>query len=539
MVKISRKSNSTQYLQINLLQNGTLIAELSREFGKSGNICIGPNASCCLQIPLYPFSEPITIIEVSKGKTKIVLNDPWDGFIVSNGETFTISSIKDRGSSFQLKQGDYGSISRNDLTVLFKIAPMRPKIRVQKDSQYRGGLVSVSLDNSDNAKALAGGVFFAAIFCAVFIAAVITLPEKTTAKYEDLDPIYLLGTIYSEHLKTLPEALQEKMNVNNVCKSAIQYYHGVTGSYLGFESPHSNLLFDTSLTYYRKINADQENKIEQLVAQQQQNANKAKLESYNGIISLPTVTGESIQQAALRLQNKISLMHQNFEKNLENKNQIKTRFKPGEKFLGNLDAGPKENITSKIKVFDTLKPHLVKYDRANRIAARAIIEQRFNAKQSEKPLLLTENNVSPIYLAQDQSQTSLVYDFNSDILNEKINRIRASQFESPKALKPQEPLVGIINPSLIEAVIEKNKFDVQLCFEYALRKNEQLGGAMSFKWRLDSRGEISDIALLSTTMADRQLEKCVQKKIAAWKFPRPSRGSIEVSHQFLFHPAKG
>jgi hypothetical protein len=540
MVTMNKKPRNTQFLQINLLQNGSLIAELNREFGKSGAVCIGATSSSSLQIPLYPFSEPLTIIEVSKGKTELVLNDPWDGFLVSNGETFNISSIKDRGSSFALKPGDYGSISRNDLTVLFKIAPLRAPTKVARDPQYtKGKVFGMLLDNSDNVKGLVAGVFLAPLFCAVMIALIIMLPSQQRVRYEDLDPSYLLGTIYSGHLRTLPEALQEKMDVDHVCKSAIQYYHGVTGAYLNFESPYTGLLFDTSVAYYSRMNLDQKNKIAELEEKKQKDATKVTHEAYNGIISLPTVTGESIQQSALRLQNKISIMHLNFEKTLESKNYIKSRFKPGEKFLGSDETQVTESATSKIRVFDTLKPYMVKYDRANRMAARAIIAQRFLTQHSEKPHLLGRTNVTPVYIAKDDPQTSFIFDLNSDILSEKISRIRASQFETPKAIRPKEPLVGIINPSLIKAVIEKNKFDVQLCFELALRKNERLGGAMSFKWRLDSRGEISDIALLSTTIADRQMEKCVQKKIAAWKFPRPSRGSIEVSHQFLFRPAKG
>ena len=86
--------------------------------------------------------------------------------------------------------------------------------------------------------------------------------------------------------------------------------------------------------------------------------------------------------------------------------------------------------------------------------------------------------------------------------------------------------------------VEK-EMGLQLCFELALRRNQNLKGSMEWQWRLDSRGKISEIELLDSTIQDRRMIRCVRKKIANWKFPRPKRGSVEIKYPFYFAPAKG
>ena len=82
----------------------------------------------------------------------------------------------------------------------------------------------------------------------------------------------------------------------------------------------------------------------------------------------------------------------------------------------------------------------------------------------------------------------------------KIAHIQASDFDLRKAGMVKEPLQGKLNPDLISRTIQNNRFDLQLCFELALRRNQGTAGVMEWQWRLDSRGKISDIELLQTSI---------------------------------------
>ena len=101
------------------------------------------------------------------------------------------------------------------------------------------------------------------------------------------------------------------------------------------------------------------------------------------------------------------------------------------------------------------------------------------------------------------------------------------------------PLHLTFDPNVVESFIRENKYQLQLCYELALRRNEVASGTMEWRWRIDSRGFISDVALLSSGIKDQRMATCIRQKISTWRFPRPRRGSVEVSYPFEFSPAKG
>jgi hypothetical protein len=126
-----------------------------------------------------------------------------------------------------------------------------------------------------------------------------------------------------------------------------------------------------------------------------------------------------------------------------------------------------------------------------------------------------------------------------DAFNQKLGLIQASIFDPDKPKIVREPLIGTLDPKKIQETVDKYRFELQLCYELALRRNQQLAGSMEWQWHLDSTGEIYDIELLQTTIQDQQMIQCVKQKIASWSWPKPQKGSIQVSFPFYFKPAKG
>ena len=62
---------------------------------------------------------------------------------------------------------------------------------------------------------------------------------------------------------------------------------------------------------------------------------------------------------------------------------------------------------------------------------------------------------------------------------------------------------------------------------------------MAWQWVVNTMGQISDIELVQSDLADNKLARCIRKKLASWKFPRAERGSVKVMHKFKFRPIKG
>jgi hypothetical protein len=61
---------------------------------------------------------------------------------------------------------------------------------------------------------------------------------------------------------------------------------------------------------------------------------------------------------------------------------------------------------------------------------------------------------------------------------------------------------------------------------------------MEWKWILTTQGEIVDLNLVSSTIRSPQMAKCVKQKILGWRFPKPKKGSIEITYPFFFTPKK-
>ena len=158
------------------------------------------------------------------------------------------------------------------------------------------------------------------------------------------------------------------------------------------------------------------------------------------------------------------------------------------------------------------------------------------SRDSQKPL--DPKNTSPIGIRDVNGLVSFVH-YAKRVGDGKIDQIIASRFGTPSDLAIREPLIGEIDPSLVEKTVSKNRFELQLCFELALRRNQQLNGTMEWRWMLDSQGTISNLELVSSSINDRPMIRCIQQKISKWRFPRPRRGAVEVRFPFNFVQKRG
>ena len=135
------------------------------------------------------------------------------------------------------------------------------------------------------------------------------------------------------------------------------------------------------------------------------------------------------------------------------------------------------------------------------------------------------------------------YVFSPDKIfdDSKADALQGSSID-PKAAKIQrvvEPLIGEIDPTLVESTIQKYRYELQACFEGALKRDRFTRGAMEWRWRIDSRGLLSELELVKSNINDPVMSRCVRQKMSAWRFPKPRRGSIEITYPFEFNPTRG
>jgi hypothetical protein len=144
----------------------------------------------------------------------------------------------------------------------------------------------------------------------------------------------------------------------------------------------------------------------------------------------------------------------------------------------------------------------------------------------------------PLYIPSGITYASFITRLSDKNERSKIGYIEASEYDPTKKEKIKEPLIGEIDPKLIEKTILAKRFELELCYDATLRSARKVAGKMEWRWRINERGNTGDLELVETTIKNQSLVRCIREKIARWNFPRPRRGSVEVTYPFYFKPSK-
>jgi hypothetical protein len=240
----------------------------------------------------------------------------------------------------------------------------------------------------------------------------------------------------------------------------------------------------------------------------------------------------------LRLEDKLNIWHDNAQLTLSLRKKATQEYRSDRNydFTQYRQTAP----ATKLQVFKAEPTsEETMYKEVERLADFAADHQKRIVKYREPVVPVTVDNSSPLIIAVDSTFLSLIEQGSFRNFNEKISQIQASTFDPDKPKIVREPLIGTLDPKLIEQTITRYRFELQLCYELALRRNQQAVGAMEWQWHLDTQGQVYDIDLVKSSISDPKMIDCVRGKIANWKWPKPQKGSIQISYPFLFRPAKG
>ena len=373
-------------------------------------------------------------------------------------------------------------------------------------------------------------------------------PRPTTLA--DVDDEYVLHFISPQNLITGPEALQKNLRRPIFLQQIIQYYTSLTASMMGWPVPNEKLLLPTTIETDRSIQ-DGTNSILAAKKRRQDEIDHLQLmKSEAGVLVIPSIIGETMNGSMLRIQDKISLSHESFSANSKSKKEMSELFRHDPDYAWEEYKTPSrkesaaENI-AKINPFPVPTEEELVYALASDLADKASKKQKPLLRSLHSSDLVTPEDSQPIAIPDGVSFVSFAHQLDLLSADEKLYQLQGAEFglkdavPPPKQTPAKEPLLGEIDPEVIDGYIKNNRFDLQLCYELALRRNEQAAGVMELRWRIDSRGTISELALISTSIKDPRMTDCIRKKIATWRFPRPRNGSVEVSYPFEFAPTKG
>lgn len=497
--------------------------------------------------PFYPLPTAIRILKITKRGVEVDLDPNWEGFTTYEGKIEDINSERKSAYTHLMKQGDYGSIAYNDLRVLIRIGyELRNKQTVQQPNrEFRGPFTELWLGDRRELKWLGAGLFASTWLLGGFVLGLLRHPDDRPRHFIDLRNEYTLPFIHPDHLRNGPESLQVQYNRQAPLQSAVAFTQDFTDTVLGFDlqnkktSDVGSRIFGESIDRYKSLYEQRSQKENDLLKARRQVEDKALSDKRNALISMPVITGESFAGSLLRLEDKLKLWYENTEITLKLRREASESFKqdPVYNFTDYRVGGKNQKRSAQPEPQSPDEVSL--YKEAVSLADLAAHQRNHIKKHSEKQTPLDISNASPIGIAAENTFASLIPVDTFSGFNHKVNQIQASVFDPDKPKIIREPMIGTLDPQLVRQTIERYRFELQLCYELALRRNQQATGSMEWQWHLDTQGQVYDIELLQSNISDPKMIDCVRAKIASWKWPRPQKGSIQISFPFHFKPAKG
>lgn len=541
--------NKKTYIFIEVLQNGSPLCEIKRPLNKKSTITLGMKKNSTIQIPYYPFTQKIILAKVKRKIVSLYVGAHWEGFISRKKEMSEFTGTNQHATIHKLANNDYGSLAFRDVQVLIRLGKEHSVNSVKKvrSGQFFPKIFSLVTNSGIEAKVLVAAIIIAGIITAAAGSLLDSKNASRPSNVEDLPELYALSFINPSHFINAPEALQEKINRSNYVHSVSQYINSYISMLMGWEIENKNLLFKSSIAHHKKLQQEQAEKISTLRSEQERINATTLNKKYSAVISIPSVEGESLSENVSSLLKNIAEMNDSLAFTLQSRRETQALFTQDTEYdfrdyLSKKKSNEvkqrqaaRDNL-SKVSPFNLLTDEQAMYREAIDYGKKAYVAQ----KQIYGSSLPGDVAQDDVYILGGVNYVSFLQEQAFSIDDKKINELRSVYYKIKKTRESiQEPLIGEINPNLVKKVISKNQYDLQLCYELALRRNGQAKGRMQWRWRIDTRGKPSDIALVSSAIKDEPMKRCVRKKIAKWSFPRPKRGSVEVEYPFFFSKSKG
>ena len=99
--------------------------------------------------------------------------------------------------------------------------------------------------------------------------------------------------------------------------------------------------------------------------------------------------------------------------------------------------------------------------------------------------------------------------------------------------------LGDLDPAIVAREIRSRLGSIKACYEQALKANPQLSGKLVAHFTIEACGSVGAISWDEDTLGDKAVDACIQSNIAAWRFPPPTGGAVEISFPFVFQASQG
>ncbi|MBI2603818.1 MAG: hypothetical protein HYW48_12265 [Deltaproteobacteria bacterium] len=426
---------------VKILQNGRPISSITMPLRRK-KIYVSSSIKKELSIPFYGFPKKNILLLKTKKKepAELVLSLPFEGLVVTDGETTQISPTAPLGTSFPMKNGDYAALHHKDLVFLVKIASFVKELEPPLNPYYAPKLWSFLLHDKNEAISLTvglcGSLFLFVCICLGFL----LRPFDAPRRLEQLDQEYILPFIEKDTFSTSPEALKFNLDRLNYIPPIVKYYRNYTHLMVGFPLENHELVYPSSISLAYKKNEEMKGKIASKENIQRDLDSATASSKDKGTLSIPASYEGSFQNKLLEIIEKFTQIQSGFKKSLASRRFVTQEYlEDAEYDWGNyfqektvLKKKKQMEAISKISVFGQLTNEEWMYDVGEKLGKKAEILRRHYDMLRDKNTWLSRDSIVNVYLPSSLTQASFLNNPNFDLLDRKIYLITATRVSNKK-----------------------------------------------------------------------------------------------------------
>lgn len=549
---MAKQAGKNLKIFVKVLWGDSELGEVSRKFSSVRSIQIGRSLTADIRSTVWPLREDLDILERDGGRIFLNSGVPWSGIIASGGDVSLLDARVRGKKNLEIRRDSFATVKFESITVAIRVGTERVESKPKwvKAGSFSGSILGLIADTPYEQAGLGVGLVAGLLVMGAMAGG---LSSRTTWKPEsmsDLRASVRLPFISPTHFATAPDVLQDRLDRFQMIDSVTGYYSDLGAVLTRPLVDHkTKMLFDETVQSYRTAGLEQESRLAQLDASVDRLA-KDLTGRGNYVLSMPVVRAESLDGSLQRVLDKIAIVSASAKLLSEKRLKTADIFQADPAYdYGNTagKTGSDELADFTKKLGDGFRKTLPDEEqqaleaKSMSIDASAIQVALFGRDH----LIAGVVNCCDTIVGIKAGSTPVTYHpmprfTDSD---EKLASLKSSIWGAPeeksKVSRIVEPIAGVIDSKAVERAIASGKFQLQLCFELALRRNQAAKGSMEWSWRIDTRGSISALSLIQTTLKDQELVQCVRTRIAGWRFPKPKGGSVEIRYPFEFVRDKG
>ena len=95
---------------------------------------------------------------------------------------------------------------------------------------------------------------------------------------------------------------------------------------------------------------------------------------------------------------------------------------------------------------------------------------------------------------------------------------------------------GKLDKETVKKYIRKQLAGIKWCYQKAYQRNSKIEGKVTVSFIISATGKVIKSKIASSTLGDKPLEGCIEKKVLRWRFPEPKGGIVKVRYPFVLRP---